>query len=132
MAQGGSLISIEDDGRPTAPVTNPPSRRIDVRLAAPSDLRTSVTGSRVHVVVQDISVGGMGVVSSLPLARGVVQKFQLALGTTVIVQQGKPVHCRRQDDGRWSVGISFTGKQFAGPGVEDLIDAITRSQLRFS
>ena len=108
------------------------SRRRDMRFGPPRELRCSVVGSAATLTVRDISVGGMSLSSTLPLTRNVLHEFRLTLGNMTISRRGRAVYCRRQAEGHWIIGIAFTKERSSGKTVEELIDLITSSILRFS
>jgi hypothetical protein len=91
-----------------------------------------IVGFSGTVTIRDISVGGLALVSSLPLRRDAVHEMQLTLGKLAVTVQAKAVHCRRQNDGRWLLGIAFQPSRQKGPTIEQLIDAVTTTTISFS
>ena len=108
------------------------SRRRYARIEPPPSLRCHVVGSAATFTVRDISLGGLSLLAPVPLALKVEQEFRLTLGPMTIVQRGRPVYCRQQEDGRWVVGIAFRSERPSSPTIDDLIDLITSSVIRFS
>ena len=113
----------------TSPAANTPatSRRQEVRLEPPPQLICAVTGSSAKFHVRDISIGGLALWSSMPLRRDAPHEFCLTYRGLTVIRSGRAVHCKRQNDGRWILGVSFLPDPPPGPGttIEELIDAMS-------
>jgi hypothetical protein len=121
-----------DDDRSQIGRHQPTSRRRDVRLTALRDLQTTIVDFAGSVEVQDLSLGGLRLLTSSPLARNRVYEFQIRLGPIVVVRRGRAVHCRHIGPSQWISGICFTADAFPGPTIEQLVDAILSAQLHLS
>src|SRR5690242_8633687 len=94
----------EDDPSPLSGVSNTSRRRV-VRFEPQPNLRIAIAGTAARLAMQDIGTGGVGVLSDLPLKRGALLEVTLTLGAVVVKIQARAVHCRRQADGRWMLGL---------------------------
>ena len=108
------------------------SRRQHLRFSPPPGLTCSVAGSSAKFIIRDISVGGLALWSDRPLGRDAIHKLTLKLGSLVVVTGARAAHCKRHDDGRWIIGMAFATASATEPTIEQLIDLIAASTLRFS
>ena len=108
------------------------SRRQYMRFSPPPGLTCSVAGSSTQFVIRDISVGGLALWSDRPLDRDSIHQLILRLGSLVVETGARAAHCKRQDDGRWIIGMAFAAEPTTEPTIEELIDLIAASTLRFS
>ena len=113
------------------PATVPKSRRRDLRFTPPPQLTCAILGMPDRVEVRDISVGGVALRLSQPLAPWVVYTLTLQLGTLTVILSAKAMHCTSTDD-YWVVGMAFLDAPSLAPNIGDLIDAIAASSLEFS
>lgn len=85
-------------------------RRRSPRVAILGNLHGRVVTLDVPVAVLEISLGGMGIQTTVRFPIGAVHDFQLTLGDKSLVHlKGRVVHCTRQDgeDERYIAGIEF-------------------------
>ena len=108
-----------------------PSRRRDMRFSPPANLQLQVKGCTAKLTILDISLGGLGVETTAPLARGEYE-LTLTLGKTTFVRRARAIYCRQKAEGRWILGMSFLPGAGTGPTIGDLIDRLTASLIRFS
>jgi len=118
-----------DNDRPQPRLSQPASRRRDVRLTALHGVATVIVDFTGTVEAQDLSVGGVRVLTSSPLGRDRIYEFRISLGPTRVVRRGRAIHCRHVGPGQWSTGVCFTPESFAGSTIEELVDAILSAQL---
>ena len=91
-----------DNDRSQPRLSQPASRRRDVRLTALHGVATVIVDFTGTVEAQDLSVGGVRVLTSSPLA---------------------------QDR---NTGVCFTPESFPGSTIQELVDAILSAQLHLS
>ena len=111
---------------------NPVSRRRALRLQAPNGVTITLSDPRIAATPVDIGTGGVGLITNLPLGRGVVYGLTLRLGKKAVTCQARAAHSRRVGDGRWLVGMAFVTDEQVTASVDGFLDAITASQLEFS
>jgi hypothetical protein len=121
-----------DDDRSQPGGQQPTSRRRDVRLTALDGLQTTIVNCAGRVELQDLSLGGLRLLTSSPLSRNRVYEIEIRLGPTLVVRRGRAVHCRHVGPSQWTTGICFTADPFPGPTIEQLVDAILSAQLHLS
>ena len=122
----------KSDAPLSSPNGTPTSRRQGMRFSPPPGLVCTISGTTARFIVRDLSEGGLALWSDRPLTRGWVHDITLKLGDLMVVTRGRAAHCKKLDDGRWLVGVSFVQEQTKEPTVEQLIDVIAASTLRFS
>ena len=108
------------------------SRRTEPRFQPPAQLRCVIAGTAATLIIQDISVGGVALLSTLPISRTAIHQVKLTLGHVTIARRARAVHCQRSADQRWKIGLAFVEERTTGPTIEQLIDLITRSLIKFS
>ena len=113
------------------PPSGPPrSDRRDIRLAAPAELRCSIDGTAVVFTMKNISAGGFGAMTNMPLGRDTVYEFEFCFHELRVTRRARVIHCAWLDGDSWNVGAAF--EPGAGePTIEQLIDRITGSALDF-
>jgi hypothetical protein len=107
------------------------SRRRAIRLDAPANLTVALSDTQVKARVVDIGLGGICIVSNLPLKRGMTYTVTLRLGAQTASCDARAAHARKRSDGQWVVGMSFVGDKRL-IDVERLVDAVTGSMIQFS
>lgn len=107
------------------------SRRRAVRIATPPDLCVTFAIPGLRATAVDISFGGIGLVTNLPLKRNTPYDVRLQHGHRVVSSTVLPAHCRRRSDGQWSVGLTFV-RDARLALIERLVDALTESLIEFS
>ena len=99
-------------------------RRTGVRIAAPADLRCTVSGMTSDVRVRNISAGGLAIYALSPVKTRSDQGLTLTYKTMTIVCQVRVAYCFPVEQGRWLVGMMLVDSS-VGRTFDDLIDAIT-------
>ena len=107
------------------------SRRRTVRVTPPPELRCAIAGLGNRVPVQDISLGGIAILTSRAIAPGAAPHLTLQFGAVTIAVQARVIHCE-QDGGQWLIGLAFNEDPRCAEAIDDLLDAIAASSLRFS
>jgi hypothetical protein len=107
------------------------SRRRAMRFDAPPGLSVTFSDRRIEATVCNISGGGLGLITSVPVRRGATYTLTLRQGTLVASCDAEAAHVRRATDGRWEVGMSFVPDERLAT-VEQLIDRLTGGLLEFS
>ena len=85
-------------------------RRRSPRVAILGKLHGHIVTLDVSVMVLEISLGGMGIQTTVPFPVDAVHSFQLTLGDNSVVHlKGRIVHCQRVagEDERYISGIQF-------------------------
>ena len=109
----------------------PVSRRASARIVPPKTLQVALEGTSKRYVIGDISLGGLSVISTEPLAVGSIFDVTLTYRDVVIQQRLKTIHSRKCPTG-WIMGCAFVSRpRGRGPSIEDLMDDITGSMLSF-
>jgi hypothetical protein len=106
-------------------------RRRSPRLQIFGKLHGHLVALDVPVSVTEISLGGLGLETSIEFPPGVVHEFRLTLGDgSAVVVRGRVMHCQRASAAgeapRFVVGVQFIddadGDAFP---VSDLVDRLT-------
>jgi hypothetical protein len=85
-------------------------RRRNPRVAILGKLHGRVVTLDVAVTVLEISLGGMGIQTTVPFPVGATHSFQLTLGDNSVVHlKGRIAHCQRLagDEDRYVSGVQF-------------------------
>lgn len=88
----------------------PEDRRHSPRVAILGKLHGRIVTFDVPVTVLEISLGGMGIQTTVPFPVDAVHGFQLTLGDDSVVHlKGRVVHCNRLEgtEDRFISGIQF-------------------------
>ena len=107
------------------------SRRRSVRLEAPPGLTATLSDPAIAVTVVDVSVGGLGLLASRPLARNTTYTVTLKLHKHTATCRARATHARRTAAGLWAVGVAFVHDGGIAQ-VEQLLDSLTRQLIDFS
>jgi hypothetical protein len=106
-------------------------RRRSPRIQIFGKLHGHLVALAVPVTVTEISLGGLGLETSIEFPSGVVHEFRLTLGddSTVLVK-GRVMHCRRtsspDEPPRFAVGVQFVDEADADAyPVSDLVDRLS-------
>jgi hypothetical protein len=102
-----------------------------MRFVPPANLCLHIKGCTAKLTILDISLGGVGVEATAPLARGEYE-LTLTLGKTTFVRRARAIYCRGKGDARWTVGMEFLEDRGSGPTIGALIDRLTETLIRFS
>ncbi|HXT68434.1 MAG TPA: PilZ domain-containing protein [Vicinamibacterales bacterium] len=108
------------------------SRRRDMRLGAPRNLRVTIGAEKAKAVPHDISMGGLSILATAPIALRTVHTVHLKFGSIEVVHKVRVQHCRRAQRG-WFVGMAFVDKPLeASATITRLFSAILESAITFS
>ena len=109
----------------------PNNGRRDIRLAAPPRLRCVISGAAAVFTMKNISSGGFGATTNMPLGRDTVYVFEFTLDDLSLVRKARIMHCAWLDGDRWNIGAAFVHDGHES-GIGQLIDRITGSALDFA
>ena len=103
-----------------------------MRLGAPRSLRVTLGSNKARLAPHDISLGGMSIFTSAPIALRTVETIHLTFGSIEVHHKARVQHCRRAPQG-WFVGLMFVEKPLQGSAtVTRLFNAILESAITFS
>ena len=109
------------------------SRRRDLRLDAPRDLRVVMATAPGRLTVRDISLGGLSLITRAPVALRTIHTVSLTFGSIVVEHKVRVLHCRRSAQGGWLLGLQFAESPLPGSAsVAQLFNAILSSAITFS
>ena len=109
------------------------SRRRDLRVDAPVSLRVSMPTAQGRLSVRDISMGGLSLTAHAPIALRTIHTVSLTFGSIAVEHKIRVLHCRRNPQGGWLLGLAVTDKPMPGSAtVAQLFNAILSSAITFS
>jgi hypothetical protein len=109
------------------------SRRRDLRVDAPASLRVAMPTTQGPLTVSDISMGGLALAVHAPAALRTIHTVSLTFGSIKVEHKVRVLHCRRNPQGGWLLGLAFTDKPLPGSAtVAQLFNAILSSAITFS
>jgi len=109
------------------------SRRRDLRVDAPVSLRVTMPTAQGRLAVRDISMGGLSLTAHAPIALRTIHTVSLTFGAINVEHNVRVLHCRRNPQGGWLLGLAFTDKPLPGSAtVAQLFNAILSSAITFS
>lgn len=86
-----------------------------------------------RLTVRDISMGGLSLTTHAPIALRTIHTVSLTFGSITVMHQVRVLHCRRNPQGGWLLGLAFTDKPLPGSAtVAQLFNAILSSAITFS
>ncbi len=92
-------------------------RRRSPRMSVLGELHGRFVALDMPVTVMEISLGGMGIQTEIPLPVGAVHDFQLTLGDGSVTHlQGRVVHCNKLpgEEERYVSGVQFVDENIPG------------------
>ena len=109
------------------------SRRRDLRVDAPRSLRVTMATAKGPLAANDISMGGLSVITQAPLALRTIHAVSLTFGSISVEHKVRVLHCRKFPKGGWLLGLAFVDKPLPGSAtVAQLFNAILSSAITFS
>ena len=115
------------------PPTSGISRRQDVRLDPPPNLKVTVPTTTARLAIKDISTGGVCLIGDAPLPPQSVHTVTLTLGRMVVTRRARAVHAEKDSRGRWLTGMQFLNESNGSSGsIEDLVNLVLSSSISFS
>ena len=106
------------------------SRRQAVRINAPPNLTVTLPNQNLVARVVDIGSGGIGLAASAALPPGTAHDLHLQIGPERAHCSATVVHCRRQQNGSWLIGMAFVKDERVGQ-VECLLDLLAGNLIEF-
>jgi len=86
-----------------------------------------------RVTVRDISMGGLSLAAHDPIALRTIHTVSLTFGSITVEHKARVLHCRRNPQGGWLLGLAFTDKPLPSSAtVAQLFNAILSSAITFS
>ena len=107
------------------------SRRRAIRLAAPPGLTVTLSDSRVHAHIVDISHGGVGLLTNLPLTHGASYVLTFRIGTRVATCSATAAHVNKRPHDVWRSGMAFVQDEHIGQ-IEQIVDELIDGLVQFS
>jgi hypothetical protein len=107
------------------------SRRRAIRLAAPPGLTVTLSDSRVHARILDISHGGVGLLTNVPLADGGSYLLTFRIGTRIATCSARAAHVNKRPDDGWRAGMAFVQDEQI-TRVEEIVDELIDGLVQFS
>ena len=107
------------------------SRRRAIRLAAPAGLTVTLSDSRVHEHIVDISHGGVGLLTDCPLTNGASYLLTFRIGTRVATCSATAAHVNKRPDDGWRAGMAFVQDEQLGR-IEQIVDELIDGLVQFS
>jgi len=107
------------------------SRRQAIRLAAPPGLAVALPDAGVRAEILDISLGGIGLLTTGPLTQGADYSLTFRIGSRSIACSATVAHVRRRAEGKWRAGLAFVHDEHLAR-VEQLVDELLDGLVQFS